>query len=301
MTRLDIHPLSGTIGAEVRGCDIARHDPAEWAADIRQAVLRYKALLFTGQSELSMDAQIGFARAFGAIETEFPSFAAKPDGRPEVTVFDAQYANGRASIWHTDLTVSKTPTAFGVLCVKQSPACGGDTMWSDTEAAYDALSPGMQRFLEGQRAMHDMFSKEYAERPGGFKTEGRSDLDLSRVSRAEHPVVRVHPETGRKCLFVNPFLTSHIVGFSSSESAHILNFLYAHMQRPEFIVRWHWSAGDVAFWDNRCTMHVAVDDYGAGRRLAHRVCVRGDEPFGVGETNEAKSANRSNEASVACV
>jgi taurine dioxygenase len=102
----------------------------------------------------------------------------------------------------------------------------------------------------------------------------------SRASRT-HPVVRVHPETGLKCLFVNPFFTSHIVGFSSAESAALLNFLYAHMQRPEFAVRWHWTEGEVALWDNRCTMHTAVDDYGNAARIAQRVCIRGDKPVGV--------------------
>ncbi|WP_047258478.1 TauD/TfdA dioxygenase family protein [Chromobacterium subtsugae] len=284
MATLEIRPLSGTIGAEVRGCDVSLMPSPELAGEIRRALLQYKVLLFRGQPALSMARQIAFAQAFGEIETEFPSFAPKLAENPEITLFDSRNGSGRAEMWHTDLTVSETPTAFGVLCVKERPARGGDTMWADSEAAYASLSPGMRAFLEGQRAVHDMYSPEYAARPGGNK---RTDLDMSRISRAEHPLVRVHPETGRKCLFVNPFFTSHIVGFSSEESANILNFLYARMERPEFIVRWHWSEGDVAMWDNRCTTHVAVNDYGDAHRLAQRVCVKGDAPFGVGEARRA--------------
>jgi taurine dioxygenase len=279
MTTLTLRPLSGTIGAEIHGWDVARLPTPEVHAQIHRAVLEYKVLLFRDQPELSTQAQIAFARQFGEIETEFPSFADKPV--PEITLFDGQYANGRASIWHTDLTVADRPTAYGLLCVKRTPPRGGDTMWADTEAAFAALSPAMQQWLESRSAVHDMHSPQYAQRPGAFVVRGREDIDFSRVSRATHPVVRVHPETGRKCLFVNPFFTSHIVGFSSAESAALLNFLYAHMQRPEFAVRWHWTEGEVALWDNRCTMHTAVDDYGNAARIAQRVCIRGDKPVGV--------------------
>ena len=279
MTSLDLRPLSGTFGARVRGCDLARGVDDALAAAIRQAVLDHKVLVFTEQSPLSTEAQVAFARRFGDIETEFPSFAAKT--APEVTVFDARVPSGRASIWHTDLSVSERPTAFGILCMKRTPARGGDTLWADLEAAYDDLSPGMRRILEDLSAIHDMHAPEYAQRPGALVVGDRRDIDFSRVPRARHPVVRVHPETGRRCLFVNPFFTSHIEGLSSDESACLLNFLYARMQRPEIGLRWHWTEGDVAMWDNRSTMHAAVDDYGAGERFAQRVCVRGDVPFGV--------------------
>ncbi|MDN7676031.1 TauD/TfdA family dioxygenase [Burkholderia oklahomensis] len=287
METLEIRPLSGTIGAQVRNRTLAGVVESGRVDEIRQALLRYKVLFFTNQPDLSVETQIAFGKLFGELETDFPSFTAKPDGQPEVTVFDGAVSTGRASIWHTDLSIAKRPSAMGILCVKETPDSGGDTMWADLEAAYAALSPGMQAFLEGQRAVHDMMTPQYAERPGAFQTQGRSDMDLSNVFGAEHPVVRVHPETGRKCLFVNPFLTSHITGFHSAESAMILNHLYALMERPQYVVRWHWSNGDVALWDNRCTMHTAVDDYGAGRRFAQRVCVRGDVPFGVGERTPA--------------
>ena len=278
-TTLDLIPLSGTIGAKVRGCDIAAGIDDLRAAQIRAALLDYKVLVFTDQSALSTEAQIAFARRFGEIETEFPSFATK--SVPEITVFDGRVPSGRASDWHIDLSVAARPTAFGILCMKRIPERGGDTMWADLEAAYASLSPAMQGMLDGMVAVHDMFTSEYAQRPGATVVHGRTDVDFSRVPRARHPVVRVHPETGRKCLFINPFFTSHIEGFSAAESACLLNFLYAHMEQPVFGLRWHWSVGEVAMWDNRCTMHTAVDDYGTSDRFAQRVCVRGDVPFGV--------------------
>lgn len=287
MNALELRPLSGTIGAQVRNRTLADIVETARVDDIRAALLRYKVLFFTDQPMLDVETQLAFARMFGELETKFPSFSAKMDGHPEVTVFDGAVPSGRASIWHTDLTVAKVPTALGVLCVMETPESGGDTMWADLEAAYTTLSPGMQAFLEGQRAVHDMTTEQYSQRPGAFQGKGRTDIDLSNLFGAEHPVVRVHPETGRKCLFINPFMTSHLKGFHSAESATILNYLYAQMEKPQFTVRWHWSNGDVALWDNRCTMHTAVDDYGSGRRFARRVCVRGDVPFGVNQREAA--------------
>jgi taurine dioxygenase len=291
MKNIRIKPLSGTIGAEFHGIDISQPLTATQIEQVRQALLEYKVLFFPEQPPISTERHVAFARAFGALETDFPSFAAQTEEMPEITVFDGAVSSGRASIWHTDLSVSQTPTMGGIIYMKEVPSRGGDTMWADLEAAYEALSPAMREFLEARTAVHDMFSREYGSRPGAFDVRGRKDIDFSRVSRAEHPVVRVHPETGRKCLFVNPFFTSHIVGLSSEESATILNFLYAHMQKPEFIVRRHWSRGDVGFWDNRCTMHTAVDDYGEGARLVHRVCIRGDIPSGV-EGRHRESSRR---------
>jgi taurine dioxygenase len=280
---IHIRPLNGTFGAELRGIDISQPLSNDQIAAIRNALLDYKVLFLSDQPEISMERQVAFGRSFGPLETEYPSFSPQQESFPEVCVFDGAVSSGRASIWHIDLSISQTPSMGGILYMKELPDRGGDTMWADLEAAYARLSAPMQEFLESKTAIHDMFSKEYAARPGAFITKGRNDIDFSRVSRAEHPVVRVHPETGRKCLFISPFFTSHIVGLTSDESANLLNFLYAHMQKPEFVLRRHWSKGDVGFWDNRCTMHAAVDDYGDGRRVGHRVCVKGDVPFGVGQ------------------
>lgn len=281
MTSITMKPLSGTIGAEVLGVDLATVLSEHEKEEVRAGLLKYKVLFFPQQSEMSNKRHVELARAFGSLEDDFPSFVAHPEGFPEISVFDGAVASGRASVWHTDLSASSTPTKVGILYLKEVPDRGGDTMWADLEAAYNALSPAMQVFLDDKVAVHDLFSKERSSRPGAFNPNGRMDIDFSRVPAAQHPVVRVHPETGRKCLFVNPFFTSHIVGLSDAESATVLTFLYSHMEKPEFIVRRHWQRGDVGMWDNRNTMHTAVDDYGEGARLAHRVCVKGDVPYGV--------------------
>jgi taurine dioxygenase len=278
---IQIRPLGGTIGAEVHGVDISTALSDEIVDLIREALLEHMVIFLPNQPPISMERHVGFGRRFGALETEYPSLATKQEGHPEIVVFDGSVPGGRASIWHTDATVSKTPPMGGIIYMKEVPDRGGDTMWADLCAAYDTLSPMLQEFLETKTAVHDMFSKEYSERPGASNFRNRKDIDFSLMPKAEHPLVRVHPESKRKCLFVNPFFTSHIMGLHSAESASLLNFLYAHMQKPEFVVRRHWSKGDVGFWDNRCTMHSAVDDYGKGTRLAHRVCIKGDVPFGV--------------------
>ena len=134
----------------------------------------------------------------------------------------------------------------------------------------------MQMMLDGLTAVHDVLAAQL-----GGRSEVRMDPDYSNVSRAEHPVVRIHPETGEKCLFINPFFTSHIKELSPGESGAILGYLFSVIERPEFVCRWRWQKGDVAFWDNRCTMHAAVDDYGAAPRLAERVCIKGTHLSGL--------------------
>jgi taurine dioxygenase len=285
MDDVHVRPLSGTIGAEIHGVEIASVQPGEMVDFIRTALVEYHVLFFPSQPLLSIERHIEFGRCFGPLETEFPSFTSRIESHPEIVFLDADRPNGRASRWHTDVSVSSTPPMGCVMQVKDLPDRGGDTMWADLCAAYDALSPAMQEFLERLTAVHDMLSDEYRERHGGVDLRRLKELDYSRVSRAEHPVVRVHPESKRKCLFVNPLFTSHIVGLRPAENTLLLNYLYSHIERPEFVCRRHWSKGDVAFWDNRCTVHRAVDDYGKGSRLVHRVSIKGDAPFGVHGVN----------------
>ncbi|MFK4259150.1 TauD/TfdA dioxygenase family protein [Agrobacterium tumefaciens] len=286
MTAITVRPLSGTIGAEILGADLSKPLPSSTVDVVRSALLEYKVVFFPQQPDMAPEQHVALAGHFGPLETDYPSFAKRLEGFPEIITFDGGEAGGRASVWHTDMTLSATPSLAGIIYMKEVPDRGGDTMWSDGEAAFAALSPALQHFLETKDAVHDIFTKEYSERTGAFQPK---DVDFTKVPRATHPVVRVHPETHRKALFVNPLFTSHIVGLSSSESATILKFLFDHMLKPEFIVRRHWTRGDVGFWDNRCTMHSAVDDYGVGRRLAHRVCVKGDVPFGPHSTQETAS------------
>jgi taurine dioxygenase len=278
-TDLPVRPLSGTIGAEVSDVRLSRDISKETISAIKAALLRYKVLFFPDQRSFTEDDQIAFGMRFGSLETDYPSFATRMKDRPEVIVFDGAAPAGRASVWHTDATVSRTPPMAGIIRIAEVPDRGGDTMWCDTASAFNSLSDPLKQFLATKTAVHDLFSDEYIERTGVHHRR-RTDVDLSRVSRCEHPVVRVHPETGEQCLFINPLFTSHIVGLHSRESALLLNYLFEQMQRSEFTVRRHWSRNDVGFWDNRCTMHAAIDDYGTGRRLAYRVCIKGDVPVG---------------------
>ena len=268
MRDVEVKPLSGTIGAEIRGLDISLDQSSETIDFIRRQLLEFHVIFFP-QQRITTEEQIAFGRCFGELADHYPSITARDEARPEITYFDGSKSNGRARIWHTDATVSAAPPMGGILLMKETPKRGGDTMWADLTAAYESLSPLMQATLDEMTAVHDV----HAERHG-------LNLDYSNVSRAEHPVVRIHPETGRKCLFINPFFTSHIKGLSAGESEALLQYLFSVIERPEFVCRWRWGKGDVAFWDNRCTMHAAVDDYGAAPRLAERVCIRGEVPFG---------------------
>lgn len=280
---MDFHikPLSGTIGAEIHGIEIAKPISSEAIDCIRKAVLEYHVVFFPHQSPISPERHIEFGRCFGQLQLNYQSFSSRLEGHPEIVLFDGSKPNGRAGLWHTDITLAAKPPMGCIMYMKELPERGGDTMWADLCAAHDALSPKMQEILAGMTAVHDMFSVEYRTRPGGFDPRDVKEIDYSKVSKAEHPVVRVHPESGRRCLFINPLFTSHIVGLATEESHLLLSYLFTHMQQSEFICRRHWSKGDVAFWDNRCTMHRGVNDFGEGRRVVHRVCIEGDAPLGV--------------------
>lgn len=281
MQNIKLKPLSGTIGAEIHGIDLSRNLDEERVQIIRKALLEYHVVFFLNNAPVSVERQIALGRCFGELQTTFPSFVSKLDGHPEVVCFDGSRLGGRASKWHTNVTVSDMPPMGCIINMIEVPHRGGDTMWSDMYAAFDALSETMQKFLEKLRAVHDMTTDEYRSRLGNFDTSRSSSVDFSCVPSAEHPVISVHPESGRKGLFVNPLFTSHIIGLTPAESSHLLDYLFAHMERPEFTVRRHWNRNEVGFWDNRTTMHKAVNDYDNSPRLAYRISIEGDSPFGV--------------------
>lgn len=205
-----------------------------------------------------------------------------PD-HPEILVLDGAQG-GRNARWHTDVTFMPAPPAASVLVGDVMPAFGGDTMWADTRTAYERLSPAVQAAIDTLEAVHRISPLAYWGEP--FDTAlGRDDAqrlfdDAAKVPPVIHPVVRVHPVTGRKNLFVNPGFTTHIVGMSRIESDGLLRLLYEHATQPELVLRHRWRAGDVVIWDNRATMHYAVDDYGAAQRCMRRVTIRGTTPVG---------------------
>lgn len=283
---LDVVPLSGTIGAEVRGLDLRELD-APTVAAIRRVWLERKVVFFPGQ-QLGPDEHLAFARLFGEPTEGHPVVPGLAE-HPEVFEIDytaarelyASYGDVstkyRGIAWHTDVTFVKRPPLGSILRAVVVPPAGGDTQFSDQQAAFEGLSPALQEFLSGLTAVHDGQAqfRGLLDRVG----EGRWEGDVFRsLEPVEHPVVRTHPETGARVLFVNPGFTSHIKELERAESDALLQFLYAHSVKPEYTVRYHWHQGDVGFWDNRTTQHAVTGDFGDQHRVIQRVTLRGDEP-----------------------
>lgn len=278
MTTLSIEPISPALGAIVSGVRLA--DPLDDAAQrqIEQALLDHHVLFFRDQP-LTPTQQANFAARFGDLHIH-PIYPSSPEQR-EVIVLDTAVTDVRDNaIWHTDVTFLETPALGAVLAAKQLPPYGGDTLWASGIAAFEALSKPLQQLLDGLTATHDI-SKSFPQ-----ERFGATDADLARLEEARrknpprsHPVIRTHPVTGRKALFVSDGFTTRINELEAAESRAILDLLFAHFARPEFTVRWRWKENDVAFWDNRVTQHYAVDDYRPQRRVMHRATILGDKPF----------------------
>ena len=269
---LTVTPVGVTLGAEVTGVDLSSPLPDAVRAEIHRALLEWKVLFFPGQY-LTSAAQRAFGRLWGELETN-PLLEAGED--PSVVRF-AKGGDGPQTyenIWHVDTSFRPAPAMGAVLNMITTPPFGGDTMWADMAAAYDNLSDEVRARIDGAVAEHDMV-------PGFARF-----LPADKLARLEdtfppvtHPVVRTHPETGRRTLFVNAAFTTRIVGMAPAESDALLRHLFAQAHTPEFQVRYRWTEGTVAFWDNRATQHYAVGDYHPHTRIAERVAIRGDVPF----------------------
>ena len=290
MSSWTVTPITGVFGAELtngRLLDDA-YDPevfVQLLADHRLVVLR--------DQNLTHAEQVAFAQSIGEPTPAHPVVPGHPD-HPEILVLDAAQG-GRNAMWHTDVTFMPSPPAASILVADAVPATGGDTMWADTRSAYEALVAPLRTLVDGLDAVHRITPLAYWGEPFDSAL-GRDDaqqlLDDSRkVPPVVHPVVRVHPVTGRPNLFVNPGFTSHIVGMSRVESDGLLQMLYAHMTQPAFVLRHRWRVGDVVIWDNRATMHYAVDDYGTTERRMRRVTIRGAVARGPAGTESAVVAD----------
>ncbi|HEX7095372.1 MAG TPA: TauD/TfdA family dioxygenase, partial [Acidimicrobiales bacterium] len=253
---LDIRKLAGALGAEVRGIDLATPLTDEQFDAIRAALLEHLVLFFPDQ-RLTPEQHRDFASRWG--EMEIHPYLDKVDGYPEVVVLRGAIAD----VWHTDVTFSERPPVMSILHMVSAPPFGGDTMWSNQYAAYEALSPALRELLDGLTAIHTA------------RTYGKPE------HCAEHPAVRVHPETGRRCLYVNGQFTERFPQLSRDESDMLLRFLVEFMAQPRFTVRRAWQTGTVAMWDNRCTQHMVVNDIDANtERVINRVTILGDKPAG---------------------
>ncbi len=275
---IDLQVLSPHFGARIRGLDLGRATDDQVRA-VRTALAQHKVLFFSEQ-DLDPDAQVALGRRLGEITESHPVVPGVDEDHPEIYALDSA-EGGFADVWHTDVTFVRRPPLGSVLRAVVLPPTGGDTQWADLQLAYESLSAPVQRLADQLVAVHDgtrEFGYYLAQRQAAETLwEGERYRALVPV---EHPVVRVHPETGRKGLFVNPGFTSHLVGVSDAESRSLLDLFYAHITKPEHIVRHRWSVGDVAMWDNRSTVHYANRDYGDQRRVMHRITLRGDEPYG---------------------
>ncbi|SDB21722.1 taurine dioxygenase [Pseudomonas sp. NFACC13-1] len=278
MNRPTITPLSTALGAQIEGIDIRQPLSQADRDTLEQALLEHQVLFFRDQP-IEPPQQARFAAYFGDLHIH-PIYPNVPE-QPEVLVLDTAVTDVRDNaVWHTDVTFLPTPALGAVLSAKLLPAVGGDTLWASGIAAYEALSTPLKRLLEGLTATHD-FTRSFP-----LERFGNTAEDLARWEEARrknpplsHPVIRTHPVSGRRSLFVNEGFTTRINELSENESEAILKLLFAHATRPEFTLRWRWQVNDVAFWDNRVTQHFAVDDYRPARRVMHRATVLGDVPF----------------------
>lgn len=275
---IDILALSPALGAQISGVDLGRDLTGEQRNTIEQALLDHHVLFFRDQP-VTPQQQARFEANFGDLHIH-PIYPNVPE-QPEVLILDTAVTDVRDNaIWHTDVTFLPAPALGAVLAAKQVPAYGGDTLWASGIAAFEALSAPMQALLDGLTATHD-FTRSFP-----LERFGNTAEDLARWEDARrknpplsHPVVRTHPVSGRKALFVNEGFTTRINELEAAESEAILKWLFAHGTRPEFTLRWRWQANDVAMWDNRVTQHYAVDDYRPQRRVMHRATILGDAPF----------------------
>lgn len=277
---LDVRPVSGALGAEVHGVDLADLDEGTFAA--LQRAFHDHAVLFFRDQKLTPAAQVAFARRFGQPDVhpivngteELPELVRvwKPSGQ------SASFGVG----WHTDNSFFERPSLGSVLYGVVIPPYGGDTLFASMERAWNALSEGMKARLEGLEAVHSASRAYDPATVGEAKYRGEAPITyrMSDAVRAEavHPVVRTHPETGRRSIYVNPMFTQRIVGLRAAESDALLDFLYRHCATPDWSCRFRWTPGALAMWDNRCVWHYALDDYQAFERVMHRVTIAGDRP-----------------------
>jgi taurine dioxygenase len=283
---MDVEPIAGGLGAVVSGIDLSADLEQESIQALRQALARHLVIFLPRQS-LDPERLLAFTRRIGQ-PMQLPYVEALPE-HPDVIAVLKEADEQRISVfggdWHSDYSFLAEPPMGSVLYADTVPETGGDTLWANTIAAHAALSDGMKSLLGPLRAMHSGHVYGAERPPVGIRTSrsigisrGNPDADQEQ----SHPLVRRHEPTGQPALFVNPIYTTRIADMTEAESQPLLAFLYAHATRPEFCCRWHWRQGDVALWDNRATLHYAINDYDGHRRLLYRTAIAGERPTGFG-------------------
>ena len=271
-----IRPIAGAIGAELHGVDLGGSLSSDTIGAIRQALLDQAVIFFRDQA-LPPDRFLALARRFGT-PVEYP-FLKGIEGFPEIiTVSKLEHETiNFGGVWHSDTTYLHEPPMATLLVAREVPEAGGDTIFANQYLAYETLSDGMKRLLAGLKVIASSAKADSSRtREDRIKSDGSADA--RKLLTAEHPVVRTHPETGRKALYVNRAHTVGFVGMTEEESAPLLEFLFRHQIRPEFTCRFRWAAGSLAIWDNRCAQHYAINDYAGQRRVMQRITLAGDRP-----------------------
>ena len=277
--KIIVERRSPHLGAWIAGVDLREALDDATVAEIRKALLEFHVVFFRDQP-ISGEQHLAFAARFGEIDNPHPVFGNEADIDRRLTIIESK---GRPAdsehYWHTDVTYQEAPSMGSILAAKKIPEAGGDTLFASMYAAYEALSPPLQRLCAELTAQHSI------ERGWGTTLRMRDDGEdrvhelRKRFPLMTHPVLRTHPESGRTALYVNEYYTSRINELSESESEALLRLLHHHAQLPDFQVRHTWQTNDIAFWDNRCTQHYASHDYGAAHRVMNRVTIIGDRPY----------------------
>jgi len=269
-------PIAGALGAEIGGVDLSADLDDVTIAEIRQALLDHKVIFFRDQ-DISPAQHLAFAKRFGDV-VEYPMVKGL-DEAPEIVpvVKLPEETHNFGGMWHTDTSYLECPPMGAILVARELPPYGGDTLFANMVLAYEALSDGMKRMLDGLVGISSSAKAEVTKsREDRMATDAK--VEKNTELRAEHPVVRTHPETGEKVLYVNYGHTVGFKGMTEAESAPILDSLFAHQRRPEFSCQFRWHPGSIAFWDNRATQHNPLNDYHGFKRVMHRITIAGDRP-----------------------
>ena len=275
MSGLEIRPLTPVIGAEIRGVDLREPLAGEEVAAIERAFLARQVLFFRGR-DVPVDRLLDFGRHFGNVS--LPPIAPAHPEHPDVMVFELVDPRGAgADTWHVDAIYTEEPPKATILQAVKLPEVGGDTYFANMVAAFEALSPAFQEMISGLRAVHDIAAPMRRAIDKGIRSEEEYEATRRTFPPVEHPLVRTHPETGRRSLFLAANSTTRIVGLSEGESDLLLSFLLNHIQLPEFHCRFRWEPHAIAFWDQRCTVHYAIPDY-KEQRTMYRLSIDGDKP-----------------------
>jgi len=274
---ISVAPVAGALGAQVSGVDLRHAPEAAVMAEIRHAWLQHLVLFFRDQ-HLTADQYLAFARRI-AEPVEYPMLRGL-DGYPLIVpVIKLPHERiNFGGLWHSDTAYLETPPIAATLLARELPPVGGDTLFANMYLAYEALSEGLRRVLDGLRAVNSSAKADVTKTREDRLAEGGARLAPDAAFSAVHPVVRTHPETGRKLLYVNGGHTVRFEGMTDEESAPLLNYLFAHLCRPEFTCRLRWQVGTLALWDNRCTQHNPINDYHGHRRVMHRISLGAERP-----------------------